>query len=104
MILTQVTLEVQETVKKPNGAEQNTLVNYTLPAEKQRISQSRLDEFSMVGLAKRNRWVLYNLGELEDLVFQFFYDEKGTKYNTSMWERDPNNNNMTLEGAVANGI
>lgn len=104
MILTQVTLEVQETVKKPNGAEQNTLVNYTLPAEKQRISQSRLDEFSMVGLAKRNRWVLYNLGELEDLVFQFFYDEKGTKYNTSMWERDPNNNNMTLEGVVANGI
>lgn len=104
MILTQVTLEVQETVKKPNGAEHNALVNYTLPAEKQRISQSRLDEFSMVGLAKRNRWVLYNLGELEDLVFQFFYDEKGTKYNTSMWERDPNNNNMTLEGVVANGI
>lgn len=104
MILTQVTLEVQETVKKPNGAEQNTIVNYTLPAEKQRIYQSRLDEFSMVGLAKRNRWVLYNLGELEDLVFQFFYDEKGTKYNTSMWERDPNNNDMTLEGVVANGI
>lgn len=104
MILTQVTLEVQKTVKKPNGAEHQTLVNYTLPAEKQRISQSRLDEFSMVGLAKRNRWVLYNLGELEDLVFQFFYDEKGTKYNTSMWERDPNNNNMTLEGIVANGI
>lgn len=104
MILTQVTLEVQETVKKPNGAEENKKVNYTLPAEKQRISQSRLDEFSMLGLAKRDRWILYNLGELEDLIFQFFYDEKGVKYNTSVWERDPYNNNMTLEGVVANGI
>lgn len=104
MILTQVTLEVQETVKKPNGAEENKKVLYTLPAEKQRISQSRLDEFSMLGLAKRDRWILYNLGELEDLVFQFFYDEKGVKYNTSVWERDPYNNNMTLEGVVANGI
>lgn len=104
MILTQVTLEVQETVKKPNGAEDNRLVLYEFPAEKQRVSQTRLDNFSMVGLAKRDRWTLYNLGELEDLVFQFFYDEKGTKYNTTTWERDPNNNNMTLEGVVANGI
>lgn len=104
MILTQVSLEVQKTVKKPNGAEQNTKILYDLPAEKQRISQTRLDNFSMVGLAKRDRWVLYNLGELEDLVFQFFYDEKGNKYNTTTWERDPKTNNMTLEGVVANGL
>ena len=47
MILSQVTLQVETTVKKPNGAEKNGITNITLPAVKQRISQSRLDEFSI---------------------------------------------------------
>ena len=45
MILSQVTLQVEITVKKPNGAEKNVINNITLPAVKQRINQSRLDEF-----------------------------------------------------------
>lgn len=104
MIFTQVTLEVQETVKKPNGAEDNIKVPYPLPALKQRINQSRLDVFSMNGLAKTNRYELENIGELEKLIFEYFYDENGTKYKTTVWERNPKNNKMTLEGVVANGI
>ena len=104
MIFTQVTLEVQITVKKPNGAEKNTLKKYPLPAMRQKITQSRIDMNSMQGLGKNYRFLLDNIGELEDLEFQFFYDEKGTKFTTTMWERDPKSNKMILEGVKANGI
>ena len=104
MIFTQVTLEIQTTVKKPNGAEQNTVQKITLPATKERISQRRLDEFSMAGLSRSYRYRLNNIGEYEDLIFQFFYDEKGIKYNRTVWERDPKTNEIVLEGEVANGI
>lgn len=52
MIFSQVTLQVETTVKKKNGAEDNVINPITLPAVKQRIGQSRLDEFSMIGLGK----------------------------------------------------
>lgn len=104
MIFTQVTLEVQTTVKKPNGAEANTTQLIPLPATKERINQSRLDEFSMIGLGKRYRYQLNAIGEYENLIFEYFYDEKGTKLKTVTWERNPKNNKMTLEGVAANGI
>ena len=104
MIFTQVTLEVQTTVKKPNGAESNTTQLITLPATKEKIAQSRLDEFSMVGLGKRYRYQLNAIGEYEDLIFEYFYTEKNEKLKTVTWERDPKTNKMTLEGVVANGI
>ena len=47
MIFSQVTLQVETTVKKKNGAEANVIKPIVLPAVKQRISQLRLDEFSM---------------------------------------------------------
>lgn len=104
MIFTQVTLEVQETVKKDNGAEANISVPYPLPALKQRITQDRLDAFSMQGLSKSYRYELENIGELENLIFEYFYDENNTKYKTTVWERNPKNNKMILEGVVANGL
>ena len=104
MIFTQVTLEVQTKRKKPNGAEENTLSLYPLPAMRDKIIQSRIDENSMQGLGKNYRYILDNIGELEDLVFQFFYDEKGIKYTTTMWERDIKSNKMILEGRKANEI
>lgn len=104
MILAQVTLQVEKTVKKPNGAEDNIIELIVLPAEKQRINQSRLDEFSMVGLGKHVRFELNRIGEMEDLIFQYFLDEKGVKFNRTVWERNPKNNKMILEGVVANGI
>jgi hypothetical protein len=104
MIFTQVTLEVQTTVKKPNGAEQNATTLIPLQATKEKIAQSRLDEFSMIGLGKRNRYQLNAIGEYENLIFEYFYDEKNVKYKTVTWERNPKNNKMTLEGVVANGI
>ena len=48
MIFSQVTLQVETTVKKKNGAEANVIKPIVLPAVKQRISQTRLDEFSMI--------------------------------------------------------
>lgn len=104
MIFTQVTLLVEKTVKKPNGAEENTIEKYILPATKERINQSRLDEFSMIGLGKTNRYELNGIGELENLIFNYFLDEKGNKFKRTTWERNPKNNKMTLEGVVANGI
>lgn len=104
MILSQVTLQVEATVKKPNGAEENTIQNIVLPATKQRINQNRLDEFSMIGLGKTNRYELNNIGEMEDLIFNYFLDEKGNKFKRTTWERNPKNNKMILEGVVANGI
>lgn len=104
MIFSQVTLLVETTVKKPNGAEENTIQKYILPATKQRINQSRLDEFSMIGLGKTNRYELNAIGEMEDLIFNYFLDEKGDKFKRTTWERNPKNNKMTLEGVVANGI
>ena len=105
MILTQVTLLVKTTVKKPNGAETVTVTNIVLPATKQRIYQSRLDQNSMVGLGKQNRYELDSIGEYEtELRFEYFLDEKNEKYKVTTWERNPKNNKMTLEGVVANGI
>ena len=105
MILTQVTLLVKTTIKKPNGAESETINPITLPATKERIYQSRLDQNSMIGLGKQNRYKLSGLGEYEtELRFEYFLDEKQEKYKVTTWERNPKNNNMTLEGVVANGI
>lgn len=105
MILTQITLLVKKTTKKPNGAEVVTDDPIILPAEKERIYQSRLDENSMTGLGKQNRYTLNAIGEWEnELRFEYFLDEKGEKYKVTTWERNPKNNEMTLEGVVANGI
>lgn len=104
MIFTQVTLLIETTVKKPNGAEKATTQPIVLPAKSERVSQTRIDEFSMQGLTKRYRWTLDNIGELEYLNFMYFLDEKGTKYKTTTWERNVKNDNVVLEGIVANGI
>lgn len=104
MIFTQVTLQVETTVKKPNGAEENTFTDYQLPAMIARINQSRIDENSMQGLGKVYRWELDNIGELEGLTFQFFRDEYDTKFTRTMWERDIKSNKMILEGRKANEI
>lgn len=104
MIFTQVTLQVETTVKKPNGAEENTFQDYPLPAMRDKIIQSRIDENSMQGLGKSYRWQLDNIGELEGLAFQFFRDEYDTKFTRTMWERDPKSNKMILEGRKANEI
>ena len=104
MIFTQIKLEVQTTGKKPNGAEKNTKTYIDLPAKKEKISQRRIDEYSMQGLNKTARFRLYAIGEYEELIFQYFYDIKGTKYLTTMFERDPKTQEMILEGEVANGI
>jgi len=69
MIFSQVTLQVETTVKKKNGAEANVIKPIVLPAVKQRISQTRLDEFSMIGLGKNVRYELNGIGETEDLLF-----------------------------------
>ena len=45
MIFSQVTLQVETTVKKKNGAEANVIKPIVLPAVKQRISQTRLMSF-----------------------------------------------------------
>jgi len=76
MIFSQVTLQVETTVKKKNGAEANVIKPIVLPAVKQRISQTRLDEFSMIGLGKNVRYELNGIGEMEDLIFNYFLDEK----------------------------
>ena len=104
MILSQVTLQVETTVKKPNGAEANVINNIVLPAVKQRINQSRLDEFSMIGLGKNVRYELNGIGEMEDLIFNYFLNEKGETFKRTTWERNPKNNKMILEGVVSNGI
>ena len=64
MIFSQVTLQVETTVKKKNGAEANVIKPIVLPAVKQRISQLRLDEFSMKGLGKNVRYELNGIGEI----------------------------------------
>lgn len=104
MILSQVTLQVETTIKKPNGAEKNVINNIILPATKQRINQSRLDEFSMIGLGKNVRYELNGIGEMEDLIFNYFLNEKGETFKRTTWERNPKNNKMILEGVVSNGI
>lgn len=105
MILTQVTLLVKETIKKPNGAESTIETPYLLPAKKERIYQSRLDEFSMQGLGKQNRYILDSIGEYENsLDFEYFLDENSEKFKVTTWTRNPKNNEMTLEGVVSNGI
>ena len=102
MIFSQVTLQVETTVKKKNGAEANVIKPIVLPAVKQRIT--RLDEFSMIGLGKNVRYELNGIGEMEDLIFNYFLDEKGETFKRTTWERDPKNNKIILEGVVSNGI
>lgn len=104
MIFTEVKLEIRTLVKKPNGAEKEEVTLIPLPAEQVRVSQSRIDEASMVGLSKRYRYELRNVGEYEDEIFMFFYDAKGNKLKTTTWERDHKSNKMILEGVAANGI
>ena len=104
MIFSQVTLQVETTVKKKNGAEVNVIKPIVLPAVKQRISQLRLDEFSMIGLGKNVRYELNGIGEMEDLIFNYFLDEKGVTFKRTTWERNPKNNKMILEGVVSNGL
>ena len=82
----------------------NVIKPIVLPAVKQRISQLRLDEFSMKGLGKNVRYELNGIGEMEDLIFNYFLDEKGNTFKRTTWERDPKNNKIILEGVVSNGI
>ena len=104
MIFSQVTLQVETTVKKKNGAEANVIKPIVLPAVKQKISQLRLDEFSMIGLGKNIRFELNGIGEMEDLIFNYFLDEKGNIFKRTTWDRNPKNNKVILEGVVSNGI
>ena len=41
---------------------------------------------------------------MEDLIFNYFLDEKGETFKRTTWERNPKNNKMILEGVVSNGI
>lgn len=68
------------------------------------ISQTRLDEFSMQGLKKVVRYSLNNIGDYEHEIFDYFQDERGTRYKRTVWERDTKTNKIILEGVVANGI
>ena len=104
MILSQVTLQVETPGKKANGAENNVIKSIVLPAVKQRINQSRLDEFSIIGLGKNVRYELNGIGEMEDLIFNYFLNEKGETFKRTTWERNPKNNKMILEGVVSNGL
>lgn len=104
MIFTQVSIELQKTVKKPSGAEKSTVELVTLQAKQERISQTRLDEFSMQGLKKVVRYSLNNIGYYEHEIFDYFQDERGTRYKRTVWERDTKTNKIILEGTVANGI
>ena len=104
MIFTQVSIELQKTIKKPNGAEKSTVELVTLQAKQERISQTRLDEFSMQGLKKVVRYSLNNIGDYEHEIFDYFQDERGTRYKRTIWERDTKTNKIILEGVVANGI
>ena len=104
MIFTQVSIELQQTVKKKNGAEKNKVELVTLMAKQERISQTRLDEFSMQGLKKVVRYSLNNIGDYEFVIFDYFLDDRGTRYKRTVWERDTKTNRVVLEGVVANGI
>ncbi|NCB81802.1 MAG: hypothetical protein EOM38_05250 [Bacilli bacterium] len=104
MIFTQVNLELQKTIKKANGAEKSTVELVELMAKQERISQTRLDEFSMQGLKKVVRYSLNNIGDYEHEIFDYFQDERGTRYKRTVWERDTKTNKIILEGTVANGI
>lgn len=104
MIFTQVSLELEKTIKKPSGAEKKTVDLVTLPANLERIRQNRLDEFQMQGLKKVVRYSLNNIGGYEYEVFDYFQDSRGTRYKRTSWERDTKTNKIILEGVVANGI
>ena len=104
MIFTQVSIEIKKIVKKPNGAEKNTVELVTFMAKQERISQTRLDEFSMQGLKKVVRYALNNIGDYEFEIFDYFQDERGIRYKHTVWERDVKTNKIILEGVVANGI
>ena len=104
MIFTQVSIELQKTVKKKTGAEKNTVELVILQAKQERISQTRLDEFSMQGLKKVVRYSLNNIGDYEFVIFDYFLDDRGTRYKRTVWERDTKTNRVVLEGVVANGI
>ena len=104
MIFTQVNLELQKTIKKANGAEKSTVELVELMAKQERISQTRLDEFSMQGLKKVVRYSLNNIGDYEHEIFDYFQDERGTRYKRTVWERDTKTNKIILEGTAANGI
>mgnify|MGYP000222793087 FL=1 len=73
-------------------------------AKQERISQTRLDEFSMQGLKKVVRYSLNNIGDYEHEIFDYFRDDRGTRYKRTVWERDTKTNKIILEGVVANGI
>lgn len=104
MRLTQLTLQSEKLVKKPNKTEEVQLVEFSFLAKKERIYQSRVDEYSMQGLQHVNRYVLYNLGELADEIFSYFVDEKGKRYKILSFTENTNNNEWTVEGVVADGI
>ena len=104
MIFTQVSIELQKTIKKKTGAEKNTVELVTLMAKQERISQTRLDEFSMQVLKKVVRYSLNNIGDYEFVIFDYFLDDRGTRYKRTVWERDTNKNRIIIEGVVANGI
>ena len=53
---------------------------------------------------KNVRYELNGIGEMEDLIFNYFLDEKGDTFKRTTWERNPKNNKMILEGVVSNGL
>lgn len=104
MIFTQVAIELEKTTKKASGAEKKVVELVVFPAKLERISQNRLDEFQMQGLKKVVRYTLSNIGDYEFEIFDYFQDDRGTRYKRISWERDVKTNRITLEGVVANGI
>ncbi|MGL5895735.1 MAG: hypothetical protein ACRCZN_01960 [Lactococcus lactis] len=104
MRLTQLILQSEKTVKKPNKTESIELEEHSVLAKKERIYQSRLDDYSMQGLQHVNRYIVYNLGELSDKIFSYFIDEKGKRYRILTLTENTNNNEWTIEGVVADGI
>lgn len=104
MRTTQLKLASLVLEKQPNKTEKEIEKTYLVAAKKERISQSRLDNFSMQGLSRTYRYTIYNLGELADFDFTYFYDEKGKKYLVQSLQESLNRNEWTIEGVLANGI
>ncbi len=104
MKMTQITLVNLEVKKQPNMSEKTEEVTYLFPAKKERLLQNRLDSYSMQGLKHVNRYTVYNLGELENKDFSYFYDETGEKYKILSIQANIDLNQWTIEGVVADGI
>ncbi|WP_054639843.1 hypothetical protein [Lactococcus fujiensis] len=104
MRMTQLKLVVVELVKQPNKTEKEVSTEYMFAAKKEKLSQARLDNFSMQGMARTYRFKVFNIGNLADLDFSYFIDETGKKYTIKTFNENLDDNTWTVEGEVSNGI